>query len=83
MQKWEYCVLRGFWLGGERRLYTQQPCLCYFTPDGPKYERIHGEKEDMAIAQKIAELGEQGWEMCGLVLSSQPTTNAVFKRPKP
>lgn len=81
-RKWEYCVVRGFWLGGEGRLYTQQPCICYFTPDGPEYAWIRGGREDVAVARKLAELGEEGWEMCGVVLSGQPTVNVLFKRPK-
>jgi hypothetical protein len=84
VQKWEYCLVRGFWLGGDAHLYIQQPCVCYFTPDGPVYEKIGDrvDKEGTAIALKIAKLGEEGWEACGMVASDHPTTNTLFKRPK-
>ena len=41
------------------------------------------DKDGTAIALKIAQLGEEGWEACGMVVSDHPTTNTLFKRPKP
>jgi hypothetical protein len=85
VQKWEYCLVRGYWLGGDGHLYIQQPSVCYFTPDGPVYEKVGDrvDKDGTAIARKIAQLGEEGWEACGMVVSDYPTTNTLFKRPKP
>ncbi len=86
MAGWEYCVLTGM-MGNPRVGISEwkpyYPQLWRFSLEGPEMvtdfsERPKSVEERVAVAQMIARLGEEGWEMvdceCGWL---------YFKRPKP
>ncbi len=82
MQKWEYAVVEG--LQGED---TSKPRFYIFTEFG--WESVHFSEESQiiappinAVAQLIARLGEQGWEMVGAANTSENVHCLYFKRPK-
>ena len=69
MQKWEYCEIA--WEGDHKL------AIFYTT-----YERLKvslGDNE--AVGRYIAQLGEDGWEMCG-TSENQGMSRVYFKRPK-
>jgi len=89
MPKWEYCVLTG--IKGSN-FYPHYPRLQRFTLDGYGLEdmvdfgkRPKGLTELTAVAQAIARLGEDGWEMvsAGSRGRLDDTYCIYFKRPKP
>ena len=77
MQKWEYCGAS---------IYHQT--LTFFTPNGPKEEKIKrekakGDRSDWdAIHRRIAEIGLEGWELVGM-FGGAPHYTYYFKRPLP
>jgi len=91
MQKWEYCAIAGVSKRGSG-LYPRYPALIQFTLQGCVERPIKGDEINL-LAQTIAHLGEQGWEMVGTgahslgssLGSGTTETNHIiyFKRPKP
>ena len=84
MQKWEYCKLTGI---GGGNVPTSYPKFFRFTTRGLELEtdfgnRAKGVSEKDAVAQLVAQLGDEGWE-----LTSAGGTGdfhcLYFKRPKP
>jgi hypothetical protein len=85
MQKWEYCAIVGM-AGSGRNLVPYYPALWYFDSSGFHATEIKGD-ELQIVAQTIAKLGEEGWEMVGAMPFTPKTSvyeNAVlfFKRPQ-
>jgi hypothetical protein len=84
MQKWEYCVVSGIGRSADhRRFDTHYPCFSRLTSNGVESvtdfkNRPRGVSEWDAVAQLIAQLGDEGWEMVGADAAS-----LYFKRPKP
>jgi hypothetical protein len=83
MQKWEYAVVEG--MQGE---HTSNPRFHIFTEFG--WESVDFSEDSPetaqpmnAVAQLIARLGEQGWEMVGTASTGQNAHCLYFKRPKP
>ena len=87
MQKWEYRVIAGVdhtKLG----LINRDPCYIQLTTEGEKilmgsrdFKTQGGGNETKAMAQLIAQLGEEGWELVG-VASKDRSHSLYFKRPK-
>ncbi len=61
-QKWEYCAVIGI-LKNQDGL-EPDPAIWYFTCDGVQVVNI-ADKEITQGAATIAQLGDEGWEMCG------------------
>ena len=82
MTKWEYCVVRGIRGGGiSISMEPYYPAVWYFTPKGFKVVSLCGNQESTAIAQAIADLGEQGWELVSAIqLDAGGTYGFLFKR---
>jgi len=81
MQRWEYCVV-GYIKG---RLEGDYPRLIMLTNRGQEQRRIEGTRELLerdVLAQTIARLGEDGWEMVGCGNVGEHTHVIYFKRPK-
>ena len=84
MQKWEYCVLEGLYY---KSIYTPLACkypkLLRLGNKGLELvtdfkNRAKGVNEIDAVAETIAQLGDEGWELtCALGDAS-----LWFKRPK-
>lgn len=84
MPKWEYCAIVGL-SRYDKRLVPGDPAIWRFTPTGIEVVDIRGQQDVEAaeVAQSIATLGEQGWEMVGCGNTSQFHHVVYFKRPKP
>ena len=85
MTRWEYCAVSGISTGGH--ILTHYPYLIRFPPDGPEATHLKGtrdRKERDVVAQTIAELGENGWELVSAVYAGGDfgTYSLWFKRPK-
>ena len=82
MQKWEYCIITGVvpWSGG----LDSEDHLQYFGPDSPEITRFRSTagKRPQILAQTIARLGEDGWEMVGCAFAGHRGHHLYFKRPK-
>jgi hypothetical protein len=83
MQKWEYCMLTGIVpLGGG---IDSEEHLQYFRSDPPEIVKIRRTAQlqrHQVLAQTIAQLGEEGWEMVGCVFAGHLGHHLYFKRPK-
>jgi hypothetical protein len=78
-EQWEYCrfedVLgRGF----------VPAKLVFFTIDGEKTETFSAGEETQRteVARRVAQLGDEGWEMVGTGISGQGSHAIYFKRRK-
>ncbi len=92
MQKWEYCAVVGL-IKGRTNPETFHPAVWYFTEKGVMMDQFKGQ-ELMELASKVASLGEQGWELVGVVhiferypasfmnMAVGNSTALLFKRPK-
>lgn len=71
MKKWEYCAIGGVLVTSNMDDYaagikTYYPGLVYFRASGRHVEKIRasgGLSEEARVAQTIATLGQEGWEM--------------------
>jgi hypothetical protein len=83
MPKWEYCAIVGPSFAGTR-FKPEFPSLWKFTPNGAEGFGI-GKPEPDELAKRIAQLGEEGWEMVGCGSTghaSQAAQVLYFKRLK-
>jgi hypothetical protein len=83
MQKWEYCVITGIvpWAGG----LDSEEHLQYFGRDCPEatdFKRASARHRPQLLADTIAQLGEDGWEMVGCAFAGHRGHHLYFKRPK-
>jgi len=82
VQKWEYCLLAGFGFNpGGGGWCTSYPKFYRFESSGIKLVTDFKESrvsEKDAVAQHIAQLGEEGWE-----ITSYSGSVIYFKRPVP
>jgi hypothetical protein len=83
MQKWEYCIVTGVvpWSGG----VDSEDHLQRFGADSPEityFRHTMGERRPQVVAQTIARLGEEGWEMVGCAFAGRRGHHIYFKRPK-
>lgn len=77
MSTWEYCAVIGIdRVTPGRHLHPLYPAIWYFTKEGVQVVELKG-NEAKEVAQTIARLGEEGWEMVGC----EPLA-VYFKRPK-
>ena len=76
MQNWEYCAIgRISW--AEEGISSLKPVLSRITADGQEVNGIGG-----SVAQTIAQLGDEGWEMVGCG-NAGPGYHVIYlKRPK-
>jgi len=79
MQKWEYCAVyqitqMGGWLTSVGMAYIEE-----FTDRGAT--RKNFEHSPDALADVIAGLGNEGWEMVGTGVVSEHYHTLYFKRP--
>jgi hypothetical protein len=87
MQKWDYCVIRGIHNASNewRVIY---PRLYVFTERGAELvtdfqKREITVSEHGAVAQAIARLGEDGWEMVGSANDGTGSAHSLyFRRPR-
>lgn len=98
MQKWEYLVITGIhtsiatsgtnWHTLYPRCYRMTVSGLEMVTDFQDFKR-RGISELTAVAQFIAQLGDDGWELVGTgyagtsTLQNSPHQSLYFKRPKP
>lgn len=79
MPKWEYCAVAGI-ARRTRELVAAYPVIWYFTAEGCIKEEIRGD-ERQGLAQAIAALGDDGWEMVSAATGmGSGDTMLYFKR---
>ncbi len=81
MQQWEYCAVGPVQSHSQPHYAT----VIRFTNEGRRLSKIQGTRDmDSAqvLAQIIAQLGEEGWEMVGCGMISDERHMLYFKRPK-
>lgn len=88
MQKREYMVVQGFYGYGNNSLDVAKPRGWRLTDAGRELvtdfkARPKGTTEMDAVAQFIARLGDDGWEMVGAGTMTENSHCLYFKRPKP
>jgi hypothetical protein len=84
MQKWEYCAVVGLRRSGNNTATTYFPSIEYYTSAGMHVVEVRAQdkrEEITRMAQAIAQLGEDGWEMVGCGNNSEVTHSIYFKRP--
>jgi hypothetical protein len=86
MPKWEYCVLRGFWIG-EKGAVSDYPRLYKMTENGLELVKdFKNIPENLSVQQVVAQmvfqLGEEGWELTTQNTANSVTQGLVFKRQK-
>ena len=77
-EKWEYCKIMGVF--SDRYFH---PKLVYLTSEGEKVEALSGDDnipELKKVAVRIAELGDEGWEMVGMGNTAEGVHSIYFKR---
>jgi len=92
MQRWEYCYISGVSptrdgfnseFPTKRTFISEEP---YIIKEELWLDRKQHIEEVLGVAEAIALLGENGWEMVGAVCDSTPPTKygttLYFKRPK-
>ncbi len=84
-QQWEYCAITGVAKKeGRRGFNPYYPAIWHFTNQGVKIVEIKGD-ERTQVAQAIAQLGQDGWEMVGCVSEATGRTTSshalYFKHP--
>ena len=89
MQKWEYCAITDVSSGveGDAMVNAEVPsvngepagAVTYFTSGGGRTTPI--ENGATRLAQVIAQLGSDGWEMVGCGNVSEDFHTLYFKRP--
>lgn len=87
MQKWEYCAIASLHAPvGLPGITPYYPKLSRFTQSGLQVTdlgRKGGKGEQDYVAQLIAQMGEDGWEMVGIFQTGEKEHGIYFKRPKP
>ena len=84
MQQWEYCYLYGIKAGNP--MDTVLPRIASFKSSKPQInvrdlgKKIH-EDEILGVAETIAKLGEEGWEMVSATNTQGSILTLFFKRP--
>jgi hypothetical protein len=88
MPQWEYCSVRGIynasndWRTMYPRLYRFTDAGAQLTDDFKTLEQ--GMSEAQAVAQAIARLGQDGWEMVGIAGDGNGSAHCLyFKRARP
>ncbi|MGE5073667.1 MAG: hypothetical protein ACM3MF_09585 [Anaerolineae bacterium] len=77
-EKWEYCRFEDLLSGG-----FVAAKLIFFTAEGEKLESLRANDEASqrnVVAAKIAQLGDEGWEMVATGITGQGSHAAYFKR---
>ncbi len=80
-KQWEYCSLQKVGKSGTSYFY---PALVFFTDKGEVREDLSGGNENEKVAKRIAQLGDEGWEMvtAGSFERENLMHNLYFKREK-
>ncbi len=76
--KWEYCRFEDLQSGG-----FVAAKLIFFTREGEKIESLvadHESSQRPLVAERIARLGDEGWEMVGTGVTGQGSHAVYFKR---
>lgn len=79
-EKWEYCRLED--LLGTSFVAAK---LVFFTTEGERIETLSADQvssQREIVAMKIAQLGDEGWEMAGTGVTGQGAHAIYFKRKK-
>ena len=81
MQKWEYCAITHIG-SNDRGLITtlDSSTLEAFTTSGVRFTELGNFGE---VAQTVAELGMEGWELAGCGNTSEHSHTLYFKRLRP
>ena len=77
-EKWEYCRLEDLLSSG-----FVSAKLIFFTAEGEKIESLRADEESSqrnAVAIRITQLGDEGWEMVGMGITGQGSHAVYFKR---
>lgn len=92
MKRWEYCYISGVTptTDGFGSMYPKKRTFIskdpYLIKDELALDNKHHNEEVLGVAEAIAKLGEDGWEMVGAVCDSTSSdkfgTTLYFKRPK-
>jgi hypothetical protein len=78
-EKWEYCILEG--MVGPGFAKFAGPRLIFITPQGEKIETFGKDVPSLSKARlRIAQLGEEGWEMVGMGNIGEVAHAIYFKR---
>jgi hypothetical protein len=65
MQKWEYCAIVGITItSGGRLVAGQERFIHHFNEVNVRVVKVNADDQN-ALAQAIAGLGAEGWEMVG------------------
>ena len=78
--KWEYCRLED--LLGSGFVAAK---LIFFTAEGEKVETLPAVRDSSQrdiVARRIAQLGDEGWDMVGTGVTGQGSHAVYFKREK-
>jgi hypothetical protein len=78
LEKWEYCRFEDLLGGG-----FIAARLIFFTAEGEKVESLPAVEESSQrneVAIRIAQLGDEGWEMIGTGITGQGSHAVYFKR---
>ena len=78
--RWEYCRFEE--LLGKGFVAAK---LIFFTAEGEKIESFVADQESSqrnVVAMKVAQLGDDGWEMVGTGITGQGSHAVYFKRKK-
>ena len=80
MQKWEYCAISGIYENNGD--FNSRSASFWEFSIGGIQESGFEQPARNKVAKKIAELGEQGWEMVGAINEVNYQHCIYFKRPK-
>jgi hypothetical protein len=81
MQSWEYCAIVGVAVtSGGRLLADQERSIHFFTERGVRMVKVNVDDQN-ALAQAIAGLGADGWELVGCGNTGLEDHVLYFKRP--
>ncbi len=81
MPKWEYCALSDV-PSNPYGLFRVVPKLRHFTGEGYTEQPLEGGAKADCLARAIARLGEEGWELTGVVAMDDRSHLLYFKRLK-
>ncbi len=77
-EKWDFCRLEDLLAGS-----FVVAKLIFFTAAGEKIERLSADDDSSqrnVVAMRIAQLGDEGWEMAGMGITGQGSHAVYFKR---
>ena len=85
MQKWEYCIITGVKINSTGRFDGKSPRLYFFALNGVPVETERPKElekvgDNRYIANTIAKLGFDGWEMVSTGRAEDPMLHYIYFR---